>query len=100
MMWNEAVEAMPRAELESLQSSRLTALIARLYERVPFYRQALDARGIRPDSIRGLADLHRFPCTRKSDLHEHYPFGLLAVPRTELARVHASSGTGGRPTIV
>jgi phenylacetate-CoA ligase len=100
MMWNEAVEAMPRAELETLQSKRLTELVARLYERVPFYRQAFDARGIRPASIRGLADLHRLPCTRKSDLQEHYPFGLLAVPRGELARVHASSGTAGKPTIV
>jgi len=100
MIWNEAVEAMPRAELEALQSRRLAQLVARLYERVPFYRQALDARGIRPASIRGLTDLHRLPCTRKSDLHEHYPFGLLAVPRAELARIHASSGTGGKPTII
>jgi phenylacetate-CoA ligase len=100
MIWNEAVEAMPRAQLEALQSQRLAELVARLYDRVPFYRQALDARGIRPGSIRGLADLDRLPCTRKSDLHEHYPLGLLAVARGELARIHASSGTGGKPTIV
>jgi phenylacetate-CoA ligase len=100
MIWNEAVEAMPRAQLEALQSKRLVELVARLYERVPFYRQAIDARGIRPDSIHGLGDLGRLPCTRKSDLHEHYPLGLLAVPRAELARVHASSGTAGKPTIV
>ncbi len=100
MMWNEAVEAMPRVQLEALQSKRLAELVARLYERVPFYRQVLAAQGIRPNSIHGLADLHRLPCTRKSDLHAHYPFGLLAMPRTELARVHASSGTGGKPTIV
>jgi phenylacetate-CoA ligase len=100
MMWNEAVEAMPRAQLEALQSKRLTELVSRLCERVPFYRQAFDARGIRPSSIRGVSDLASLPCTRKSDLHEHYPLGLLAVPRADLARIHASSGTGGKPTIV
>ncbi len=96
-------ETMARVELEALQQARLRALLARLIARVPFYRRALDEIGVGGalDHERfTLGDLGRLPFTRKDDLREHYPFGLLAVERRELARVHASSGTTGKLTVV
>jgi phenylacetate-CoA ligase len=100
MIWNPSVETMPRVELEALQLSRLQALLRRVYDRVPFYRQAFDRAGARPDQVRTLSDLRRLPWTRKSDLRDHYPFGLFAVPRDQVVRLHASSGTTGKPTVV
>jgi phenylacetate-CoA ligase len=87
-------------DLAALQVSRLQALVHRVYERVPFYRQALDRAGVRPEQIRTLDDLRRLPWTRKTDLRDHYPFGLFALPRDQIVRVHASSGTTGKPTVV
>jgi phenylacetate-CoA ligase len=87
-------------DLAALQVSRLQALVHRVYERVPFYRQALDRAGVRPEQIRTLDDLRRLPWTRKTDLRDHYPFGLFALPRDQVVRVHASSGTTGKPTVV
>lgn len=75
-------------------------MVAYVYERVPFYRRLLDEVGVRPGKIWGLIDLPRLPFTKKSDLRDHYPFGLFAVPREEVARIHASSGTTGKPTVV
>jgi phenylacetate-CoA ligase len=95
-----ACETMPREQLRALQAERLRALILYVYERVPFYRERFDELGIDPAAIRSLDDLSRLPFTLKSDLRDHYPFGLFAVPQAELARVHASSGTTGRPTVV
>jgi phenylacetate-CoA ligase len=100
MIWNVSVETMPRADLAALQLGRLQALVHRVYERVPFYRQALDRAGAHPGLIRTLDDLRRLPWTRKSDLRDHYPFGLFAVPQDQVARIHASSGTTGKPTVV
>lgn len=100
MIWNRNAECMNRDDLERLQSELLVRLVAYVYERVPFYRQGLTAAGIAPDSFRGLEDLTRLPFTRKSDLHDQYPFGLFAVPQKELIRLHASSGTTGKPTVV
>jgi phenylacetate-CoA ligase len=100
MIWNVPAETMPREDLAALQVSRLQALVRRVYERVPFYRTALDAAGVRPDQIRSLDDLRRLPFTRKSDLRDHYPFGLVAVPADQVVRIHASSGTTGKPTVV
>ncbi len=99
-MWNRERETMSRAALEALQLDLLRQQVANVYEKVPFYRQALRERGIRPEEIRSLDDLRRLPFTRKSDFRDNYPFGLLAVPRRELARIHASSGTTGKPTVV
>ena len=93
-------ETMPREQLRALQSDRLRMLAAYVYERVPFYRQRFDEAGIGPSDVRSLEDLPKLPFTVKSDLRDHYPFGLFAVPQNELARVHASSGTTGRPTVV
>jgi phenylacetate-CoA ligase len=93
-------ETMPREQLRALQSDRLRELAEYVYQRVPFYRERFDEAGVKPDDVRSLDDLPRLPFTLKGDLRDHYPFGLFAVSRPELARVHASSGTTGRPTVV
>jgi phenylacetate-CoA ligase len=95
-----AFETMPRDRLLALQSDRLRELARYVYERVPFYRQQFDDAGVGPHDIRSLEDLGKLPFTRKSDLRDHYPFGLFAVPRPEIERIHASSGTTGKPTVV
>nr|WP_290665299.1 phenylacetate--CoA ligase [Ardenticatena sp.] len=100
MIWNEPIETMPRDELQALQSERLRKIVAYVYERVPFYRQTFDAMGISPTDIKDIRDLPRLPFTKKSDLRDHYPFGLFAVPMKEVIRIHASSGTTGKPTVV
>ena len=87
-------------ELRGLQLERLRETLERVYERVPHYRQAFDAAGVRPADLGSLDDLGRFPFTGKEDLRANYPFGMFAVPREEVVRIHASSGTTGRPTVV
>ncbi|MFE9559864.1 phenylacetate--CoA ligase PaaK [Streptomyces sp. NPDC006487] len=96
----DEAERMGRDELAALQLTRLRATLRRAYDRVPFYRQAFDKAGLHPDDCRSLSDLALFPFTTKSDLRDQYPFGLFAVPRSEVRRIHASSGTTGRPTVV
>jgi phenylacetate-CoA ligase len=100
MIWNVPAETMPRADLAALQLSRLQVVARRVYERVPFYRQAFDRARVQPDQIRTLDDVRRLPATRKTDLRDHYPFGLFAAPREQIVRLHASSGTTGKPTVV
>ena len=100
MIHDPTFETMAREQLRALQSDRLRMLAAYVYERVPFYRRRFDEAGIAPSDVRSLEDLPTLPFTVKSDLRDHYPFGLFAVPQNELARVHASSGTTGRPTVV
>lgn len=100
MIWEPAVECLPRAELERLQAERLRQSVRWCLERVPFYRDTLGAAGFEPGEIRGVADVARLPFSAKPLLREHYPFGLLAVPLTEVRRIHASSGTKGKPTVV
>jgi phenylacetate-CoA ligase len=100
-MWNPEVETLTRERMEALQLERLRATVARVLTRVPPLGDPLRAAGLTsPDDIRSLADLRRLPFTRKMDLREHYPFGLLAVPLAELVRIHGSSVTWGKPTIV
>ncbi|MFD9564313.1 phenylacetate--CoA ligase PaaK [Streptomyces sp. NPDC059994] len=96
----DAAERLSRAELEALQLDRLRASLRHAYDHVGFYREAFDKAGIRPEDCRSLADLARFPFTSKADLRDHYPFGMFAVPDSEVRRIHASSGTTGRPTVV
>ncbi len=93
-------ETMSRDELEALQLSRLQHTLAYAYERVPLYKRKFDDAGIHPADLRELSDLGNFPFTTKDDLRREYPFGMFAVPQSEVARVHASSGTTGRPTVV
>ncbi|MCB0571323.1 MAG: phenylacetate--CoA ligase [Phaeodactylibacter sp.] len=98
--FNPDIETMPLSRLRQLQSERLRNLTAYLYERVPFYRKQLDEAGIRPSDIKGVESLHKLPFTRKFHLRDYYPFGLFAVPQQEVIRIHASSGTTGKPTVV
>ena len=100
MIWEPAVECLPRAQLERLQAERLRQSVRWCLERVPFYRETLGAAGFDPGEIRGVGDVARLPFSAKPLLREHYPFGLLAVPLTEVRRIHASSGTKGKPTVV
>jgi phenylacetate-CoA ligase len=100
MVWNREVECASRADLEALQLRRLQAKAAEVCAKVPFYREAFRAAGVKPEDIRSLDDLAHLPFTRKSDFRDHYPFGLLAVPMDDVVRVHASSGTTGKPIVV
>ncbi len=94
------IPELSRAELERLQVDRLRATLQAAYDAVPHYRQAFDAAGVTPADLHDLRDLARFPFTTKADLRSHYPFGMFAVPREDVVRVHASSGTTGKPTVV
>jgi phenylacetate-CoA ligase len=96
----EPVERASIDELRALQLERLRWSLRHAYDNVPHYRKAFDAAGVHPDDCRALADLARFPFTGKADLRDNYPFGMFAVPREQVVRVHASSGTTGRPTVV
>ncbi|MBC7105926.1 MAG: phenylacetate--CoA ligase, partial [Firmicutes bacterium] len=100
MIWNPRYECMSREEMAELQLRRLRKVVARAYSRVPFYRERLDAAGIRPEDIRSLEDLRHLPYTTKEDLRARYPYGLFAVPLREVVRLHASSGTTGKPIVV
>ncbi|MFJ5193956.1 phenylacetate--CoA ligase PaaK [Streptomyces sp. NPDC088394] len=96
----DEAERLGRDELEALQLERLRATLRHAYENVGHYRAAFDRAGLRPDDCRTLADLARFPFTTKADLRDNYPFGMFAVPEEQVSRIHASSGTTGRPTVV
>jgi len=96
----EPIETASRDEVQALQLQRLKWSLKHAYDNVPHYRRAFDAKGVHPDDLRTLSDLSRFPFTTKSDLRENYPFGMFAVPREKVMRVHASSGTTGKPTVV
>src|SRR6266704_659150 len=96
----EPVERASIDELRALQLERLRWSLRHAFDHVPHYRKAFDAAGVHPDDCRDLADLARFPFTTKADLRENYPFGMFAVPQREVSRLHASSGTTGRPTVV
>jgi phenylacetate-CoA ligase len=96
----EPIERASRDELQALQLRRLRKTLTHAYEHVPHYRAAFEAHGVHPSDCKSLADLAKFPFTQKKDLRDHYPFGMFAVPREKVVRVHASSGTTGKPTVV
>jgi phenylacetate-CoA ligase len=100
MIWNPRMETAPREELARLQLERLQAVLDWAAVRVPFYREALAAARVSADSVKSLAELGAIPFTRKEDLRQRYPFGLFAVPLPDVVRIHASSGTKGKPTVV
>lgn len=100
MIFNKTFECMDRAGLRNLQGERLRDAVKRAYENVPFYKARMDAHGVKPADIRGLDDIVKLPFTTKEDFRDTYPFGLFAVPLREIVRVHASSGTTGKPTVV
>ncbi len=100
MLFDEEFETLPRESLEALQLKRLVATAKRVYARVPFYKKLFDEAGIKPSGIKSLKDLRRLPFTNKIDLRDNYPFGLFAAPMEQVVRIHASSGTTGKPTVV
>ncbi|NLC71099.1 MAG: phenylacetate--CoA ligase [Desulfuromonadaceae bacterium] len=100
MIWNDEFETLPREALESLQLKRLISIVDRVYSTVPFYRRSFDEQGVKPDQIRSLDDLRRLPFTLKQDMRDSYPYGLFSVPLDQIVRIHASSGTTGKPTVV
>lgn len=100
MYYNEKIECMDRSELKKLQSERLVAQIKRVYERVPAYRKKMDEIGVKPEDIKSIDDIVKLPFTVKHDLRENYPFGMFAADRKDIVRVHASSGTTGKLTVV
>lgn len=99
-IWNEARECMSRDELETMQSKRLVKLVDRVYHNVEYYRKKMQDIGLEPGDIRGIEDLSKLPYTTKTDLRDTYPFGLFAVPQSQIVRIHASSGTTGKATVV
>jgi len=100
MIWNQDIECASREQMREIQSQRLVTMVARIYNSVPFYRAKLKQKGIAPGDIKSVDDLKHLPFTLKTDLRDNYPFGLLAVPQSEIVRIHASSGTTGKPTVV
>ena len=98
--WNKDIECAPRSEIEALQSYRLSNTIRRVYENVAPYRQKMDEAGVKPEDIKSIADLSKLPFTTKQDLRNNYPYGMFAVPSSEVVRIHASSGTTGKQTVV
>lgn len=100
MIWNPQFECLGREELRALQLERLKETLGRVYQQVPFYRDLFDARGVKPSDLERLEDISKFPFTVKTDLRDNYPYGLFAVPLKQVVRLHASSGTTGKPIVV
>lgn len=100
MIWNDDFETLPREAIESLQLKRLQQTVEKVYATVPFYRKSFDKAGVKPTDLKTLADLQKFPFTLKQDMRDNYPYGLFAVPLEQIVRIHASSGTTGKPTVV
>ena len=99
-MHNPKIETLPVEELRKLQNQRLRQTVQRCYEQVPFYKSLFDEKGVSPGDIKTVEDLHLLPFTKKDDLRKNYPYGMFAVPMEEVRRIHASSGTTGKPTVV
>ena len=99
MIWSKE-ETLERSEIEKIQLARLKETVKRVYEKVPYYRAKMDEKGVKPEDINTLSDLSKLPFTTKQDMRDTYPFGLFAVDKEELVRIHASSGTTGKPTVV
>lgn len=100
MIWNKTKECMSREQMRELQGERLRKTVHRVYHNTPFYREKMQQLGITPDDIRTVEDIVKLPFTTKQDLRDNYPYGLFAVPMSEIVRIHASSGTTGKPTVV
>ncbi|HOV40945.1 MAG TPA: phenylacetate--CoA ligase [Oscillospiraceae bacterium] len=98
--WNESIECATPYEMQALQSFRLSQTVRRVYENVPYYRKRMDENGVKPEDIKSVADLSKLPFTVKQDLRDTYPYGLFAVPMSEVVRLHASSGTTGKQIVV
>lgn len=100
MIWNREIECAEREQMQELQSSKFNCMVKRMYNNVPFYRLKFDEIGLKPDDIKDIEQLKDLPFTTKNDLRDNYPFGLFTVPQSDVVRIHASSGTTGKPTVV
>ncbi len=100
MIWNKTIECASRYEMAAIQSERLIKTVERIYHNIPSYRAKMQEKGLVPGDIKGIEDISKLPFTEKSDLRDNYPFGMFTVPMSEIVRVHASSGTTGKPTVV
>ena len=100
MIWNSSIECMDREQLHEIHSKRLVKMVAYVYHNTPFYRRKFQEMGLVPEDIRGIEDIGKLPFTDKLDLRDNYPFGLAAVPMSQIVRIHASSGTTGKPVVV
>lgn len=100
MIWNSEMECMPREKMRQLQGEKLRRIVRHAYDNSTFYRKRLDAHGVHPDDIKGIDDIVKLPFTVKQDLRDNYPFGMMAVPMSDIIRLHASSGTTGKPIVV
>ena len=100
MIWNETVECMNREQLREIQSRRLVKMAEYVYYNTPFYRKKFQEMGLEPGDIKSIDDIVKLPFTNKLDLRDNYPFGLAAVPMSQIVRIHASSGTTGKPVVV
>ena len=100
MIWNETMECMDREQLREIQSSRLKKMAEYVYHNTPFYRKKFQEMGLEPGDIKSIDDITKLPFTNKLDLRDNYPFGLAAVPMSQIVRIHASSGTTGKPVVV
>ncbi|MEW6614124.1 MAG: phenylacetate--CoA ligase [Thermodesulfobacteriota bacterium] len=100
MIWDKEFETLPREALEALKLKRMQNVVERVYTNVPFYKNAFDEKGFKPKDVKSMDDLKRLPFTNKQDLRDNYPYGLFAVPLESVVRIHASSGTTGKPTVV
>ena len=98
-MYQPEIETMPQDQLRALQSERLVKQVRHVYDNVPYYRAKMDEKGVTPDDIHGIEDLHKLPFVSKADLRECYPYGLLAKPLSECVRIHSTSGTTGRRVV-
>lgn len=97
--WNEKIECMPREKMKKLQSERLVAQVKHVWDNVPYYKKLMEEKGVTPDDIHGIEDLHKLPFLSKADLREAYPYGLLAKPLSECVRIHSTSGTTGKRVV-
>jgi len=100
MIWNETIECASRDEMMAIQSERLIRTVQRVYHNIPSYRAKMQAEGLMPADIKSVEDISKLPFTKKTDLRDNYPFGMFTVPMSEIVRLHASSGTTGKPTVV
>ena len=100
MIWNKPMECMSRDQMMQLQGERLCKTVSRVYHNVPFYREKMQTLGVEPGDIKGIEDIAKLPFTTKLDLRDNYPYNLFAVPKSEIVRLHASSGTTGKPTVI
>ena len=100
MIWNRKLECMSRDEMRALQSEKLKKIVAHAYNNSPFYKKRFDEHGVHPDDIKSIDDIVKLPFTVKQDLRDNYPFGMMCVPMTDILRLHASSGTTGKPIVV